>query len=579
VLAGRSAPTEAEPRWLVELRVAGATVEYRSLDVTNADAVTTCVREVVGRYGRLDGVIHAAGVTRDAAIVDVSAAELEAVLAPKVEGTINLDLATERERLDFFMVFSSLAAAVGNPGQSSYAVANAFADEYMRHREHLAKKGLRHGRSLSINWPLWRDGGLRVSTATLARLQRAGVFPLPTDRAIDALYGAWASGRVQVIVFCGERQAALRMSLVHVPTIASAPSGEVLDEARDEPDLVANRLVELVAAAAKLPVSQLDPDQPLELFGLDSLLVVELNRQLEQLFPDLSKVLFYQFSTLRALGEHLLAEYPDHCRRWLGVATASQDRALEPPDHDGGPASSEPTSKPLARDDGGNAREPIAIIGISGQYPQARNLAEYWANLRSGNDCITEIPRDRWPLAGFYEPNADLAVEQGKSYTKWGGFVEGFAEFDPLFFGISPAEAFNIDPQERLFLQTCWHVLEDAGYTRETIATRHRGRVGVYAGITKTGFELHRATLERLGERAPLRTSFGSAANRVSYYCDFHGPSMPIDTMCSASLTAVHVACEALLRSECEPLSASKQLRRAVRAENAIRRGQMQQLR
>ena len=137
------------------------------------------------------------------------------------------------------------------------------------------------------------------------------------------------------------------------------------------------------------------------------------------------------------------------------------------------------------------ARESIAIIGISGRYPLAGNLEEYWENLMAGRDCITEIPEDRWPLEGFYHPDKEEAVAQGKSYCKWGGFVEHFADFDCLFFNLSPREALNMDPQERLFVEACWAVLEDAGYTRAMLAERHGNRVGVFAGITKTGFDLY----------------------------------------------------------------------------------------
>ena len=198
------------------------------------------------------------------------------------------------------------------------------------------------------------------------------------------------------------------------------------------------------------------------------------------------------------------------------------------------------------------AREPIAIIGMSGRYPLAGNLEEYWENLRVGRDCITEIPGDRWPLEGFYHPDKEEAVEQGKSYCKWGGFVDHFADFDCLFFNISPREALNMDPQERLFVEACWAVLEDAGYTRAMLAERHGNRVGVFAGITKTGFDLYGPQMWQHGEKFSPHTSFSSVANRVSYLFNLCGPSMPIDTMCSSSLTAVHEACEHLLRHECE---------------------------
>ena len=128
---------------------------------------------------------------------------------------------------------------------------------------------------------------------------------------------------------------------------------------------------------------------------------------------------------------------------------------------------------------------------MSGRYPGAQNLEEYWENLQSGKDCIGELPGERWPLDGFYQCRMPMKRwRSGKSYSKWGGFLSGFAEFDPLFFNISPREAANIDPQERLFIESCWQALEDGGYTREQLKVHHQGRVGVFAGITKTGFAL-----------------------------------------------------------------------------------------
>jgi acyl transferase domain-containing protein len=88
----------------------------------------------------------------------------------------------------------------------------------------------------------------------------------------------------------------------------------------------------------------------------------------------------------------------------------------------------------------GGGREAIAIIGMSGRFPQAETLDGYWENLKTGKDCITGVPEDRWPLEGFYHSDPEQAVLRGKSYSKWGGFLEGFAEFDPLFFNISPLQ-------------------------------------------------------------------------------------------------------------------------------------------
>jgi acyl transferase domain-containing protein len=272
--------------------------------------------------------------------------------------------------------------------------------------------------------------------------------------------------------------------------------------------------------------------------------------------------LFYEYQTLGALSEYLIKDYPQECIKWTGlgvqiqtpfkVSTAGVHFNNEFPG-----LTSRRFGKRSNRSLKGFSfnkenREPVAIIGMSGRYPQAKNIDAYWDNLVVGKDCITEIPAERWPLEGFYHPNPEEAVTLGKSYCKWGGFVEGFSEFDPLFFNIAPRDAFNMDPQERLFIESAWEVLEDAGYTREQLAEKYHGRIGVFAGITKTGFDLYGPDLWRQGESIYPYTSFGSVANRVSYLFNLHGPSMPIDTMCSASLTAVYEACEHLTRGECE---------------------------
>ncbi|MGH8877682.1 MAG: beta-ketoacyl synthase N-terminal-like domain-containing protein, partial [Stackebrandtia sp.] len=183
----------------------------------------------------------------------------------------------------------------------------------------------------------------------------------------------------------------------------------------------------------------------------------------------------------------------------------------------------------------------IAVIGISGRYPMAEDLDAFWRNLADGRDCVTEIPPERWPLDGFYAP----VREPHRSYSKWGGFLSDIDKFDPLFFNIAPHEAEMMDPQERVFLETVWHVLEDAGYTRATLAGAN---TGVFVGVMYGQYQLlGMADDGRMGV-----SSYASIANRVSYFFDFHGPSMAMDTMCSSSLTAIHLACESLRRGECE---------------------------
>jgi acyl transferase domain-containing protein/NADP-dependent 3-hydroxy acid dehydrogenase YdfG len=510
ILAGRS-PQPAQPL--------PAPLRYRQIDVADAAAVSAGVRAIREEFGALNGILHCAGVLRDGYLRHKSAADLRAVLAPKVRGLVNLDQASDGVGLDLFVAFSSLAGVTGNVGQADYAAANAFMDRY----------AAGHARLLSINWPLWADGGMRVDAATADVLRESmGLTPLATQDGLRAFYQAVAGGARQVLVAAGDSR---RIdALLKPPARVAAVAGDIATDATASPAAVLAELKVLFAATTRFPAAQLDAFEPLSSYGIDSIMITRLNQKLGAVFGALPKTLLYEYRTLAALADYLCAHHPAACRRWRAPA--------------GTPA-------PLARSAAG-VSEPIAIVGISGRYPQARTLAEYWDNLKAGRDCIAEIPDERWPLPGFFEPDHQLAVAQGRSYSKWGGFIDGFAEFDPLFFGISPREAEGIDPQERLFIQACWEVLEDAALTRETIASRHRGRVGVFAGITKSGFSLYGPELWQGGETLQPRTSFSSLANRVSYLFNLNGPSLPVDTMCSSSLTAVHQACEALRHGDCE---------------------------
>jgi len=328
-------------------------------------------------------------------------------------------------------------------------------------------------------------------------------------------------------------------------------------------DKATSYLKKVVGEILKIPANKIDVAEPLEIYGIDSILVGQLNNRLRKAFTDISNTLFFEYQTIDALAEYFITTQRDVLLSLLGLGERSTDRELtlqenavirSPDNTDFLPHSISKTSIQICSDvedsEREKLREPIAIIGMSGRYPQARTMEEYWEKLCSGQDCITTIPPDRWELEGFFTQNKKSAVPQGKSYSKWGGFVDGFADFDPLFFNISPLEATNMDPQERLFIQSCWEVFEDAGYNKEQLDKYNR-RIGVFAGITRTGFDLYGPAIWKEDRQFFPHTSFGSVANRISYLLNLQGPSMPIDTMCSSSLTAIHEACEHLYRKEC----------------------------
>ncbi len=534
VLAG-ARPLDAERTAFLEaLRKDGAVAAYRQVDLRDAAAVAALVRHTVEVHGGLNGVFHCAGTLRDGFIATKQDADIETVLAPKVEGALALRDAVAGHDLDAFVLFSSLAGPFGNAGQADYAAANGFLDALARSS---------NGRIMAINWPLWREGGMRIDEATqIALRRRMGQEQLETSAGLAALDRCLGAPASQCAVLAGDatRIRAFFAGAASKPA-RPAPQGQPVSA-----DLAAEtraRLAALFARVSGLSASSIAPDAPLEDYGIDSLMITRLNNELGDIFEDLPKTLFFRHRTLAAVADYLIEAQTTACAAWCGVLQT--------------PSSAARISAPAVLSElAVSPDDPIAIIGMSGTYPDAPDLDAFWQNLVTGHDAVREIPTDRWETDGFFEPDPDKAAAEGKSYSRWGAFLDGFADFDPLFFKLSPRDAATMDPQERLFLTSAWQALEDAGYTRARLkkvaGSEHEGaRVGVFAGVTKTGYALHGPFRTESGATVRPATSFAAIANRVSHVFDLAGPSLPVDTMCSSSLTAIHEACEHLRRGSC----------------------------
>nr|AAR19304.1 putative type I polyketide synthase [symbiont bacterium of Paederus fuscipes] len=302
-------------------------------------------------------------------------------------------------------------------------------------------------------------------------------------------------------------------------------------------------LKKIVARILRMDSGELAVREPLETYGIDSILIVQITNALREVFPEIPSTLLFECQTLDALSDYLIREHQERLIALTGLRAPSA--GLDQSGRSGERMVSSSISAPSSE------QEAIAVIGMSGRFASAADLDEYWQLLAAGESCISEVPAERWAVEDFFHPDPDEAIVQGKSYSKWGGFLQGVTEFDPLFFNISPKEARSIDPQERLFLRASWEVLEDAGYTRERLTKDFQQQLGVFAGITRTGFDLFGPELWRQGYTVYPHTSFSSVANRVSYFLNARGPSVPVDTMCSSSLTAVHQACQSLRNGEC----------------------------
>ena len=676
ILIGRSPMNESIYAKLDEVQKLGAQTEYRQVDVSSKQEVMDLMNYIKDNFGALSGIIHSAGIVRDNLILKKPIEEFSQVLKPKVTGLVNLDQASKDVRLDFFILFSSLAGVVGNPGQADYATANAFMDAFAKYRNSLIDSNKRWGKTLSVNWSLWMDGGMQVNKENEKLLgENLGIVPIETPAGIQALYLSLATIKDQVVVAKGSAEQLMGKLLTGTSAVVSMPTniqtGEYLEECDNfeitdkvkrtlveivsrilkvntkdilidgeyseygfdkvmftgfvkqlneeykidltpleligyttidstarflvkkygakflkqfspvlaenlpdtnkeklkviiDQDILTEKAVEylkkILSSVLKIPPNDIDSNAPMEKYGIDSIMIMKLTGQMEKTFGSLSKTLFFEYQDIQSLAVYFVNTYPEIMSDVLkiqedttetkvtnnGTSETGQERDFSRYDRLRFSPNRALYSKVCDSFD-------VAIIGVSGRYPQARNLMEYWNNLKQGKDCIQEIPEARWDHSPYFDEDKN---NQGKTYSKWGGFLDGVDEFDPLFFNISPREAEIIDPQERLFLQCVYETLEDAGYTREYLAglkgQEQDGNVGVYVGVMYGEYQLYGAQEQLQGKMVAFSSSPASIANRVSYFCNFHGPSMALDTMCSSSLTAIHLACQDLYHGNCE---------------------------
>ncbi|TDC47420.1 SDR family NAD(P)-dependent oxidoreductase [Actinomadura sp. KC345] len=295
------------------------------------------------------------------------------------------------------------------------------------------------------------------------------------------------------------------------------------DETRISEDSIRRHLIEEIARRSRTTASEIDPDRPLEEFGLASRDAVAIAGELEQMLG-------------RALPATLVWEHPTINK--LSVALAG-----------GAAATAQPEPRPTVREAASD--EPVAVVGIGCRFPGGdRDLTgpeDYWRFLTGRGDAVREVPDGRW------DPFDDGSPEVGDLLartTRLGGFLDDVAEFDARFFGITPREAAVMDPQQRLVLEVAWEAFEHAGIGP---ASLRGSRTGVFVGVSAPEYAAF--TASDLASLEPF-TATGAAlsiiANRLSYLLDLRGPSMIVDTACSSSLVSTHLAVQALRSGEAD---------------------------
>ena len=587
VLTGRSAlSAEVEAR-LEGIRKMGAEVLYLSADVSTREGAQALVGDAKAHFGEINGILHAAGVIRDSFVRNKTAEEMRAVFAPKVFGTVYLDEASKNEALDFFVTFSSLAGVAGNAGQCDYSYANHFMDSFAGQRETLRAEGQRPGKTLSINWSLWADGGMKLDEQTEIYFKKTlGIKPLGTNVGLDAFAKGIVSDRHQFAVLEGvqekvelawglRKKAPVQTAKAAAPLAAQSAAGPAGSKA--EGDLVAwlqGGLSQIAMDFLKLDAADVSADEILLDLGFDSIgLTTYANAINDKYQLDITPVLFFDYPSIGEIAKHLSVDRESELRQIFGGSAApaggvDAPQASQPRAEHGQTAVHEEASleirkgwNPAALDRetgpqlaGGAfsakhrfANRPVAIVGMSGVMPLSDDLDAFWENLKNSKDMISVIPGDRWNWEDYY---GDPLKEVNKSNSKWGGFMNEIDKFDPFFFGISPREAQMMDPQQRVFLETVWKAVEDSG---QKVSDLSGTRTGLFVGVATNDYiDVMSGQDIPLDGYSASGNSHSVLANRVSFLLNLRGPSAPIDTACSSSLVALHRAVESIHTESCD---------------------------
>ncbi|CAK0879996.1 unnamed protein product [Prorocentrum cordatum] len=480
----------------------GVTVSVQKCDVQDAADVKALFKSLKG----VKGVIHAAGVLDDHLIVDLERQHFEKVLKPKVDGTLNLSAALESAAgLDFFALFSSIAAMLGSPGQANYCSGNAFMDSYALHR-----RAQGHS-AVSVQWGPWAEVGMAARAGTsetsYQRIPLAGGLA-----AMGAILGTSASVVGVARVNWSNLLAGMATVPAYLQNFKSFKKAAVAAGASISRDLVSSTIQDVLCDVLGDP-DLADFSVPLMDMGLDSLSAVEFRNRVQASFDGLTltATVMFDYPTVADLSDFIVSQF--------------------------GGGGEEGGEGGAAREL--NAQEALAMLGVASRFPGCKtNTAdEYWSMLIQGKDMISEVPIERWDVDEYYDEDPSAA---GKMYARNGGFITGLGDFDAKMFGILDLEAQSMDPHQRILLEVVYESLWHSGFSKDDVSNSNTGS---FIGCATLG------GISVLDDDIGPYTNIGSFpsgnSGRVSHALGLRGPCFTIDTACSATLVALDCAAQA----------------------------------
>eukprot|EP00941_MAST-03F_sp_MAST-3F-sp1_P001538 g1538.t1 len=516
--------------------IASSRVLIKKCDVSSYANVHEIIQNA-NNVCRYFGIIHAAGILNDALISNQNASRFLDVWTPKVKGALHFEKAVAEVKVQplFIVMFSSVISLIGNIGQTTYSAANAELDA-ITHR--LCQNNIN---ATSIQWGPWSDVGM----AKDLDFHGSGLRPIPNldgmrilrNIVFDVMGGSFPA----VVTASGFDWSEMSKRNTRLASLVSGLlENDVSNSMRLEPKnnfirnlltmnssdgkiLLIDKIKTIVGDLSNTSI--LDVSTSFESLGLGSLEIVELRNSLQGLtgFP-LSVTMAFEHSSIRELTNFIF----DKVELLRTTSRKFESKQLDQKFH---------VCRGLKNRR--NSLEAVAIIGIGCRFPgKSDNPIKFWNMLKNGMDAMS-MNAPKWRSHGLGP----------------GGYIEeeNIVNFDAAEFGISSAEAREMDPQQRILLHVAHEALEDAGLLCNVKSKRDAllEKTGVYIGVGNNDYRKF-SEGKSVSSFAATSNSYSLTANRISYCFNLQGPSLAIDTACSASLVAVHQAIKALRNGECK---------------------------
>ncbi|WP_018016280.1 SDR family NAD(P)-dependent oxidoreductase [Teredinibacter turnerae] len=531
ILLGRKPLDEKGETVVRTLSEKGATVNYSS-------SVNDLKTRLQSERLFVAGVIHCAGVDTqgDLAFINKSSSSFEKCLLPKTELAQRLceELRPHLDpaKLQFFIAYSSVSSVVPvlTAGRSDYGPANGALNSWIAAQaEHYSNSGF-----VSVLWPSHESGGMPVITSE--RYQNTGLACLTEDQAdqfLRIIMQAAIQGRLHDVLLLPHLDISLPLNLfpqkspsamlAGVSEASNLKSEDIVSPATtdqpstDSSDLLAS-LTTLFAEKLLIAQENLAAEASFSDLGIDSILIADLVRAIETKFECVMPP--------SAILEHpTLVQLADFLNEELGV------NSLPKANQSLSSVATVPTPSREQVSTSVEHADKIAVIGMACRFPGAGSLTEFWQNLMQSVCSVTEVPDDRFDVESLFSKEQ----EQGKSISKWGGFVDGVDLFDPEFFSIPTEQAAYIDPLTRLSLLTSAEAIAHAGYSKNDVWGT---RCGVYVGGNRSHYGLDHVS--NAATATGLNQNFMAA--HLAHVYNFTGPCYVMDAACTSSLLSIHNA-------------------------------------